>query len=117
MKKFISLALAAVVALSANAKRVETAQFSSVKVNVPVHLVVVKGRTFSVDVISRDAQLATAVKWSVKDGILRLSAQDIESLEKSGRPVSVIVTAPVDVEYKVGSDMKGTPIKHRRHRR
>ena len=50
MKKFITIALAAVIAISANAKKVNTAVFNSVKVNAPVHLVIVPSREYSVNV-------------------------------------------------------------------
>ena len=52
MKKFITIALAAVIAISANAKKVNTAVFNSVKVNAPVHLVIVPSREYSVNVTS-----------------------------------------------------------------
>ena len=54
MKKFITIALAAVIAISASAKKVNTAVFNSVKVNAPVHLVIVPGREYSVGVTSRE---------------------------------------------------------------
>ncbi len=123
MKKFISLALAAIIALSANAKKVETTAFSSVKVNAPVHLVIVPGREYSVNVVSRNPELATAVAWKVKDGVLNLSARDLESLEQSNNAVEVIVTTPNAIDYQVGQDMKSVssskhrffPRRHRRH--
>ena len=55
MKKFITIALAAVIAISANAKKVNTAVFNSVKVNAPVHLVIVPSREYSVNVSSRES--------------------------------------------------------------
>ena len=54
MKKIIAIALVAISALSANAKKVETTAFSSVKVNAPVHLVIVPDREYSVNVVSRN---------------------------------------------------------------
>ena len=61
MKKFITIALAAVIAISANAKKVNTAVFNSVKVNAPVHLVIVPSREYSVNVSSRETGLASAI--------------------------------------------------------
>ncbi len=74
MKKFITIALAAVIAISANAKKVNTAVFNSVKVNAPVHLVIVPSREYSVNVTSQESGLSSAIAWSVKDGVLSISA-------------------------------------------
>ena len=106
MKKIIAIALVAISALSANAKKVETTAFSSVKVNAPVHLVIVPGREYSVNVVSRNPELATAVSWKVKDGVLNLAARDLESLEQSRSTVEVIVTTPNAIDYQVGQEMK-----------
>ena len=114
MKKFLSLALAAVIALSANAKKVQTAEFSSVKVYAPVQLVIVPGKEYSVNIVSRNAELATAVSWKVKNGVLNLSARDLESLERAHESVNVIVTAPSAVDYQIGKDLKRVPNRTRR---
>lgn len=106
MKKFLSLALAAIITLSVNAKTTKTNEFTSVKVNAPVHLVIVPGRTFSVNVVSRNPQLATAVSWKVKNGVLNVNARDLESLEQSRARVEVIVTSPNAVDYQVGKDLE-----------
>ena len=106
MKKFITLALAAVIAISANAKKVNTAVFNSVKVNAPVHLVIVPSREYSVDVTSRETGLASAISWSIKDGVLNISARDLETLEQSDGTVDVIVSAPQGVDYTIGQDMQ-----------
>lgn len=106
MKKILSLALAAILTLSANAKVVKTSQFSSVKVNAPVHLVIVPGRSYSVNVMSRDPELASAVSWRIRDGVLSLSSRDVESLERSRNKVEVIVTTPNAIDYQVGKEMK-----------
>ena len=124
MKKFITLALAAVIAISANAKKVNTAVFNSVKVNAPVHLVIVPSREYSVDVTSRETDLASAISWSIKDGVLNISARDLETLEQSDGTVDVIVSAPRGVDYTIGQDMqqvssskKRVPLFRRHHRR
>ena len=124
MKKFITLALAAVIAISANAKKVNTAVFNSVKVNAPVHLVIVPSREYSVDVTSRESDLASAISWSIKDGVLNISARDLETLEQANGTVDVIVSAPRGVDYTIGQDMqqvssskKRAPLFRRHHRR
>jgi len=124
MKKFITLALAAVIAISANAKKVNTAVFNSVKVNAPVHLVIVPSREYSVDVTSRESDLASAISWSIKDGVLNISARDLETLEQANGTVDVIVSAPQGVDYTIGQDMqqvssskKRAPLFRRHHRR
>ena len=124
MKKFIIIALAAVIAISANAKKVNTAVFNSVKVNAPVHLVIIPSREYSVNVSSRETGLASAISWSIKNGVLSISARDLEALEQAGETVDVIVSAPRGVDYQIGQDMQeASSQKHRarfsfrRHRR
>ena len=123
MKKFITIALAAVIAISANAKKVNTAVFNSVKVNAPVHLVIVPSRQHAVDINSREAGLANAISWSIKDGVLNISARDLEALEQANGTVDVIVSAPRGVDYQIGQDMQETSSSKkripmfRRHRR
>ena len=123
MKKFITLALAAVIAISANAKKVNTSVFNSVKVNAPVHLVIVPSREYSVNVTSRESGLSSAISWSIKDGVLNINARDLETLEQANGTVDVIVSAPRGVDYMIGQDMqqvssskKRAPM-FRRHRR
>ena len=123
MKKFITLALVAIIAISASAKKVNTAVFNSVKVNAPVHLVIVPSREYSVNVSSREAGLSSAISWSIKDGVLNISARDLEALEQADGPVDVIVSAPRGVDYQIGQDMQETSSSKkrapmfRRHRR
>jgi hypothetical protein len=123
MKKFITIALAAVIAISANAKKVNTAVFNSVKVNAPVHLVIVPSREYSVNVTSQESSLSSAIAWSVKDGVLSISARDLEALEQANGTVDVIVSAPRGVDYQIGQDMQETSSSKkripmfRRHRR
>ena len=123
MKKFITLALAAVIAISANAKKVNTSVFNSVKVNAPVHLVIVPSREYSVNVTSRESGLSSAISWSIKNGVLNINARDLETLEQANGTVDVIVSAPRGVDYMIGQDMqqvssskKRAPM-FRRHRR
>ena len=123
MKKFITIALAAVIAISANAKKVNTAVFNSVKVNAPVHLVIVPSREYSVNVTSQESGLSSAIAWSVKDGVLSISARDLEALEQANSTVDVIVSAPRGVDYQIGQDVQETSSSKkripmfRRHRR
>ena len=123
MKKFITIALAAVIAISANAKKVNTAVFNSVKVNAPVHLVIVPSREYSVNVNAQEAGLASAIAWSIKDGVLSISARDLEALEQANGTVDVIVSAPRGVDYQIGQDVQETSSSKkripmfRRHRR
>ena len=123
MKKFITLALVAIIAISASAKKVNTAVFNSVKINAPVHLVIVPSREYSVNVTSREAGLSSAISWSIKDGVLNISARDLEALEQADGSVDVIVSAPRGVDYQIGQDMQETSSSKkrapmfRRHRR
>lgn len=123
MKKFITLALAAIIAISANAKKVHTSVFNSVKINAPVHLVIVPGREYSVNVLSRESKLASTISWNIKDGVLNISARDLNALERSNGTVDVIVSAPRDVNYQIGYNMEEVSSSQRsirpfrRHRR
>ena len=118
MKKFFTLFLAAVIAISANAQKSTTPEFTSVKVNVPVHLVIMPGREYSVNMVSKNQELASAVSWTVKDGTLSLSTRDIDSFDDSSAPVYAIVTSPNAVEHSVGKDMKQVSVrKHKLGRR
>ena len=123
MKKFITLALAAVIAISANAKKVHTSVFNSVKINAPVHLVIVPGREYSVNVLSRESKLASTISWNIKNGVLNISARDLNALERSNGTVDVIVSAPRDVNYQIGYNMEEVSSSQRsirpfrRHRR
>ena len=124
MKKFITLALAAVIAISANAKKVNTTVFNSVRINAPIHLVIVPSREYSVNVVSRESGLASAISWSIKDGVLNISARDLHALEQSNGTVDVIVSAPRDVDYQIGQNMEEVsssqrpfhPFRHHHHR-
>ena len=106
MKKFITLALAAVIAISAHAKKVNTAVFNSVKVNAPVHLVIVPSREYSVNVTSQESGLSSAISWSIKDGVLSINARDLETLEQANGTVDVIISAPRGIDYQIGQDMQ-----------
>lgn len=106
MKKFITIALAAVIAISANAKKVNTAVFNSVKVNAPVHLVIVPSREYSINVTSQESGLTSAIAWTIKDGVLHISARDLEALQQANGTVDVIVSAPRGVDYQIGQDMQ-----------
>jgi hypothetical protein len=94
-----------------------------VKVNAPVHLVIVPSREYSVNVSSRETGLASAISWSVKDGVLIISARDLEALEQAGETVDVIISAPRGVNYQIGQDIQEVSSSKkrmslfRRHRR
>src|SRR5574344_154157 len=106
MKKFLSLALAAVIAISANAQKVQPQVINSVSVNAPVRLVIIPSRQSSVKVASKNPEMTSAISWEVKDGVLNITARDLESLERSDETVDVIVMAPGAVDYTIGEDME-----------
>lgn len=114
MKKIISLALAAIFTLTVSARPKFTEQFQSVVLDAPVHLVIVRAPGYSVNLLSRNHDLTAALNWKVKDGKLYLSAKDAEKLNKSSRPVTVVVTAPEDVDYKLTSNVEQTANPKRR---
>ena len=97
MKKLATLALVALVSLTVSAQKVRTSEFSSVKVNVPVKIILMPGRDYTVRTISDNEQLASALNIDIRNGVLNLSSNDRESFEKSETPVSVIITSPRSV--------------------
>ncbi|MBO7581790.1 MAG: hypothetical protein J6T38_09795, partial [Bacteroidaceae bacterium] len=73
---------------------------------------------------SREAGLANAISWSIKDGVLNISARDLEALEQANGTVDVIISAPGSINYEIGNSMQeSSSTKHRarfsfrRHRR
>lgn len=116
MKKYVTLALMALLTLSVNAKKVNTSRFSTVKVDAPVRLVIEKGNRYAVNVLSHDRELATAISWEVKDGVLHLSTRDFDSLDRAGSIVNVIVTVPTDVDYEIGRGLSEVPSSKGMHR-
>ena len=116
----MTIAIAIMMAIVANAQPARTQQFSTVKVNAPVRLTIVNGPSYSVNVRSANSELAQAVTWSVENGQLNLNALDLQSLENSDDEVRVIVTAPGNVNYEIGGGMekvssweKSLPTRHR----
>ena len=105
MKKLATLALVALVSLTVSAQKVRTSEFSSVKVNVPVKIILMPGRDYTVRTISDNEQLASALNIDIRNGVLNLRSNDRESFEKSETPVSVIITSPRSVDYSLGNDL------------
>ena len=105
MKKLATLALVALVSLTVSAQKVRTSEFSSVKVNVPVKIILMPGRDYTVRTISDNEQLASALNIDIRNGVLNLSSNDRESFEKSETPVSVVITSPRAVDYSLGKDL------------
>ena len=75
------------------------------------------------DVNAQEFGLASAIAWSVKDGVLNISARDLESLQQANGTVDVIISAPRGVNYQIGQDMQEVSSSKkrmslfRRHRR
>jgi hypothetical protein len=76
-----------------------------------------------VNVLSRESKLASTISWNIKDGVLNISARDLNALERSNGTVDVIVSAPRDVNYQIGYNMEEVSSSQRsirpfrRHRR
>lgn len=114
MKKLLTLALAITLTLGTSAKNSDSNEFSSVKVYAPVHLVITKSADYSVKVFSRNKELTSAIKYTIRDGILSISSNDIESLEKAHGHVTVVVSAPDDIDYSLSPDMQEVKPRVRR---
>ena len=98
MKKMMILVSAIMMAITANAQRVENTSFEEVRVNVPARVRIVAGDTYSVNIATKNNEVAKAVNYDVKDGVLCINTRDIEAL---GDDNSVRITIVTPRELKV----------------
>ncbi len=110
MKKMMILASAIMMAATANAKRVETASFDEVRVNVPARVRIIAGETYSVNVAAQNEMVASAVRYEVKDGVLKINSRDIDELMQSEEPLHITIVAPKDLKLTIGRNMEAVNV-------
>ncbi len=103
MKKMMILVSAIMMALSAKAENMNLNPFEGVNVNVPARVRFVYGETYGVDIQATDSIAASGIRWSVKDGVLKIrSIDDNTELEN----VCITIVSPIEVKMTVGRNME-----------
>lgn len=111
MKKMMILASAIMMAATANAKRVETASFDEVRVNVPARVRIIAGDTYSVNVAAQNEMVASTVRYEVKDGVLKINSRDIDELMQSEESLHITIVAPKELKLTIGRDMEAMNVR------
>ncbi|MCQ2197700.1 MAG: DUF2807 domain-containing protein [Bacteroidaceae bacterium] len=106
MKKMMILVCAIMMVATANAKRVETTSFNEVRVNVPARVRIVAGETYSVNIVAENKYLTDAVKVTVKDGVLAINSNGIESLGNEGEELCITIVTPCEPKLSASRDME-----------
>ena len=90
MKKMMTMACAALIAISANAQcnetknEVKTIPFTQTKIDVPARVNFVVGDRFGFSVEAGDEVLSNLIECSVKDGVLTFTyGKDLEDADKA----------------------------------
>lgn len=106
MKKMMILVSAIMMVANANAKSVETASFSEVRVNVPARIRIVAGDSYGVSIAASDDQIANAIRANVKDGVLSLTTRNIEELGEAVNSLCITVVTPSEPTLTMGTDVQ-----------
>ena len=106
MKKMMIMVSAIMMAAATSAENLNLNPFSGVSVNVPARVRFVYGDKYGVDIQATDSLTASAIRWTVKDGCLRIRSIDNE--EHLGE-VCITVMSPVEPELTVGRNMEVKP--------
>ncbi len=103
MKKMMMMLTAIMMTVSLNAKNENVAPFEGVKVNVPARVRFVYGTEYSVNVQAADTLVASAIRWTVKDGVLKINTLDAN--EDLGN-VCITIVSPNEPAVSVGRNME-----------
>ncbi len=104
MKKMMILVSAAMVALTAKAGKMEVKPFEGVSVNVPACVRFVSGDSYNVDIQATDSLVASAIRYEVKDGVLRI--RSIDGGELPTENLCITIVSPTEPALKVGRHME-----------
>lgn len=104
MKKMIIMVGAIMMALAANAQRVETESFNKVLVNVPSRVRVVPGDSYSVHVATTDSVLAKSLHIDVEEGVLKIVSKLDEAHRDADATLRLIIVAPVEPRVEAGQN-------------
>ncbi len=110
MKKMMMILVSAIMmsASSFAADNMNVEPFEGVYVNAPVRVRFVNGEEYKVDVQSADSLAASAIRMTVKDGVLKINS--IDENEASDE-VCVTIVSPVAPRLTVSRDMLVTEVK------
>ncbi len=109
MKKMMILVSAAIMALTAEARNTEVKPFEGVNVNVPARVRFVYGDTYGVDIQATDSLVASAIRYSVQDGVLKI--RSIDGAYKPVENVCITIVSPQEPTLTVGRHMDVKPTK------
>ena len=102
MKKMMIWVSAIMMALTACAENMNLNPFEGVNVNVPARVRFVYGEKYGVDIQTADSLTASAIRWTVKDGVLRIRSIDDGDLGD----VCITIMSPVEPKLSVGRNME-----------
>lgn len=111
MKKMMILVSAIMMAITANAQRVETASFEEVRVNVPARVRIVAGENYSINIATKNEEVAKAVNCSVKDGVLCINTRDIEALDNDNS-VRITIVTPRELKVTTNRAMEAQVLRN-----
>lgn len=107
MKKIMTMVSAIMMVAAANAETKNVAPFNEVNVNVPARVRVIQGNDFGIIVRTKDNIDTNVIKYTVENGILRISTQNIDLFNSDEHKVMITVTTPIDAtNLTVGRSMK-----------
>ncbi len=104
MRKTMIMVSAIMMSLTASAEnKMSVAPFEGVSVSVPARVRFVYGDEYAMDVQATDSLVASAIRWTVKDGVLR-----IRSIDGGGEMENVCITivSPKAPSMTVGRNME-----------
>ncbi len=103
MKKMMIMASAVMMTLAANAENMSIDPFEGVNVNVPAHVRFIYGENYAVDVQATDSLVASAIRCTVQDGVLKIrTLEDNEQVEN----VCITIVSPNEPKMTVGRNME-----------
>lgn len=106
MKKMMILVSAIMMAATANATRIETADFSEVRVNVPARVRIVSGDSYSVNITAENKDLEGLVRYNVEDGVLRINASNLDAIRDNGSSFCITIVTPNVPKVTTGREME-----------
>ncbi len=89
--------------LTAGAENMNVNPFEDVNVNVPARVRFVYGETYGVDIQATDSLAASGLRWSVKDGVLKI--RNIDANEELN-DVCITIVSPKAPKLSVGRNME-----------
>ena len=103
MKRLIILATAMIIAAVAHCENIVTESFESVCVNIPADVRIQRGEDYGVRIVARNKYVTRTIKTRVENGVLKIDARDLESLQVNEK-IRLYITVPSDCQVKVGRD-------------